>query len=248
MPIDRTSPAAQVANEMRQRITTGQWAPGQRLPSDSALAEELGVSRPTVAKARHVLLGLDLIESQAGAASYVVDAPTHRATPDERAQRARATGQIYPSDIRARITSAAIDAATADVAKALGISPGDPVVARVRVIVTDGDTPISTSTGCFPAAVADAAPRLLSTERIREGTARYVESQTGRAVRSMATTVMAVQDTDAARAAADRLELDDGKALLEITTISYDGDAQPVSYDIEHHPANHPVQFGITDV
>jgi GntR family transcriptional regulator len=248
MAIERSSPAAQVANEMRRRIDTGRWPPRQPLPSDNALAEEFGVSRPTIAKARHVLVGLNLVESRAGAASYVVDPSGQRAAGDARVRRARATGRIYPDGIRARITSAATEAATADVAQALGLSPGDLVIARIRVIVTDDDTPISTSTGYFPAPIGEAAPRLLSTERIREGTALYVEQQTGRAVHCIGTTVTAVQGAEAARAAAERLSLSAEHAMLEIRTTSYDDDGAPLSHDVEYHPANHPIHFGLASV
>jgi DNA-binding LacI/PurR family transcriptional regulator len=44
-----------IAEFFRERIVSGELAPGQRLPSDAALAAEWGVSRPTAHRALHEL-------------------------------------------------------------------------------------------------------------------------------------------------------------------------------------------------
>jgi DNA-binding FadR family transcriptional regulator len=61
----------QVATTLEQAITQGQYQPGQRLASERDLAEELGVSRPTVRRAVIALEMRGLLESRQGSGIYV---------------------------------------------------------------------------------------------------------------------------------------------------------------------------------
>ena len=53
--MDPTPLYQQLANILRSRITGGEWAKGEPLPSGSYLQQEHGVSRVTVRKAVQVL-------------------------------------------------------------------------------------------------------------------------------------------------------------------------------------------------
>ncbi len=63
----------QVADQLRELITSGVLAPGERLPSESELARELGVSRATVREALRALAAQNLLRTAkgAGGGSYV---------------------------------------------------------------------------------------------------------------------------------------------------------------------------------
>src|SRR5215469_16528471 len=61
----------QVAATLERAITQGQYQPGQRLASERDLAEELGVSRPTVRRAVIALEMRGLLESRQGSGIYV---------------------------------------------------------------------------------------------------------------------------------------------------------------------------------
>src|SRR5258708_10684927 len=53
-PLDRTSPIPlyfQIAENLKEAIEAGTIAPGERLDNELELAEQLGVSRPTVRQA-----------------------------------------------------------------------------------------------------------------------------------------------------------------------------------------------------
>ncbi len=65
----------QVANAVVAMIRNGEYKPGQRLPSERDLAEEFGVSRPTVREAMIALEIRDLVEARHGSGIYVVDKP-----------------------------------------------------------------------------------------------------------------------------------------------------------------------------
>ena len=60
-------------------LATGRWALGERLPAERALAEELGVSRPSVREAIRVLEAMGIVRTAVGsgpdAGATVVDRP-----------------------------------------------------------------------------------------------------------------------------------------------------------------------------
>lgn len=60
-----------VADDIRRQIETGKLAVGNRLPSETTLAEEHRVSVPTVRQAMSVLRAEGLIESRQGIGTYV---------------------------------------------------------------------------------------------------------------------------------------------------------------------------------
>ena len=56
---------------LRERIASGEFAPGARLPSEPALATEHGVSRVTIRRALDSLAGDGLIDRRVGAGTFV---------------------------------------------------------------------------------------------------------------------------------------------------------------------------------
>jgi GntR family transcriptional regulator len=81
-PIRRTQTvAAQLDGILRERIRNGQYAPGQRLPSEAELTTEFGVSRATVRTVLTRLTAEGLLLRKQGDGTYVNknirDATTH---------------------------------------------------------------------------------------------------------------------------------------------------------------------------
>ncbi|MCF4994031.1 FCD domain-containing protein [Pseudomonas syringae] len=70
-PLVKRSLVDQAMDQLRQRITDGVWAVGQRLPTEPELCAELGISRNTVREAMRVLAFSGLIEIRQGDGSYV---------------------------------------------------------------------------------------------------------------------------------------------------------------------------------
>lgn len=60
-----------IYQEIFSLIVSGEYAPGSRLPSEQALSQNFGVSRPVVREALARLRDDDLIVSQRGSGSYV---------------------------------------------------------------------------------------------------------------------------------------------------------------------------------
>lgn len=68
LPIRRESAAQQIAGQIRTAMLAGDLEAGQRLPSEHELADEYGVSRPTVREAMRILAADGLVRATRGAA------------------------------------------------------------------------------------------------------------------------------------------------------------------------------------
>ena len=64
-------PYRQVAAFLRERIESGELAPGRRLPSIADLVQDYGIARTTAAKALRVLIDEGLAEVSPGMGTYV---------------------------------------------------------------------------------------------------------------------------------------------------------------------------------
>ena len=62
----------QVTYELRKRIATGQWAVGDRIPTEPELAELLGTSRNTLREAVGALVHAGVLERRQGSGTYVL--------------------------------------------------------------------------------------------------------------------------------------------------------------------------------
>jgi DNA-binding GntR family transcriptional regulator len=241
MPIQRTSATEQIANELRAEIEDGVLKPGQTFPSDGELAARFDVSKPTVTKARAMLVALGLVTSRAGAASTVRHAGRAPISPGTHLRRARQTGRIYPEGHYARIVRAGLAEASPEVAAALDTEPGSPVIERRRITYSADDAPLATSTTYFPALLADKCPALLKTERITQGTALYVEQQTGRTTGSLETAVWSAAGGSGPDSPAGRLQLPPDSCVLVLSTTTYDTNDVAVAHELELHPPDTPL-------
>ncbi|MEV0616217.1 winged helix-turn-helix domain-containing protein [Nonomuraea sp. NPDC050404] len=75
------APYLQLADALRARIEAGEFPPGTRIPSQTQLEEETGLSRNTIKKALDVLKREGLLVTAPGRGLFVVehgDAPPTR--------------------------------------------------------------------------------------------------------------------------------------------------------------------------
>jgi DNA-binding GntR family transcriptional regulator len=154
---DRPIPAyLRIAGDLRAAITSGEYGPGDRLPSESQLMAEYGVSRIVVRDAFAILESGGLIRRQRGSGAFV-------------AEGRRIIRQAHSRDMRSPGESTspfARDAARAgrrgvwekdsepveadlDVAARLGIDPGSPVMRTKYRYLADVE-PIQLSTSYEP--------------------------------------------------------------------------------------------------
>jgi DNA-binding GntR family transcriptional regulator len=181
MEIDRPDPPyLQIARQIRERILGGELADGDPIPSARQITRDWNVAMATAAKVLSTLRSEGLTRVEPGKGTVVqVSGSVHHSAQDRSIAMHR-TGKIYPPGHYARIRRCELVAASSSAADALGIEPGAPAIRRQRTTYTPDDSPVSTSVSWFDGALASNAPLLLSTERIKQGTARYVEEVTGR--------------------------------------------------------------------
>jgi DNA-binding GntR family transcriptional regulator len=70
-PDDSRPPYLQIADDLRQRIQSGEWGPGAQLPSTSHLVDAYGVARNTVRSALRILSEDGLVVARQGSGVFV---------------------------------------------------------------------------------------------------------------------------------------------------------------------------------
>lgn len=67
----------QIEIYIREKITTGEWTAGYRLPSQRVLAQSMGVNRSTLVAALDNLIAAGMIEGRRGGGTYVSGSGWH---------------------------------------------------------------------------------------------------------------------------------------------------------------------------
>jgi DNA-binding GntR family transcriptional regulator len=178
--LDRPAPPyRQIADAIRERIRSGELAPGSKVPSVREVVQEYDVAMATAHRAVRLLQAEGYVRAEHGIGNVVMSETERGWSASEWVQRSHRTGRIYPDGQRARIVSAELAPATDQAAAALGLDRDAVAVRRVRVTYHD-DVPLSWSTSWFHADHGELAPKLLQTDRILEGTFAYLASTLGR--------------------------------------------------------------------
>ncbi|MBR8744699.1 GntR family transcriptional regulator [Nocardiopsis sp. MG754419] len=175
--VQRTDPPyMQVVKHIKADIESGAIQDGQKIDSVRAIAAKWKISLATATKVVGVLKAEGLVRSEPGKGS-IVTRDQAAASAKDRVVRSLG-GQIYAANERAEIRAAELVPAPEEVADALGIPAGTNVIRRQRVTLRD-DVPSSASTSWYSGELAESAPLLLESERLRQGTPKYVEERTG---------------------------------------------------------------------
>jgi len=148
-----------IAADLRSRITAGDLAPGARLPSESTLMGDYGVSRTVAKWAVAVLKSDGLVEGRAGSGVFVRTVRrAARASPDRNSRGVAGSSSPFERD-HARAGQRASwrhvssrDRADLDTARRLNLRPGDPVMVTRYVFLAD-DEPIQLSRSWEPLAL-----------------------------------------------------------------------------------------------
>lgn len=84
--VERDAPASpfqQLAGILRARVKRGDWNPNRAIPSENALADEYGLSRPTVRRAIAALAEEGLVYAVSGRGTYVAEQPANEPAPGD---------------------------------------------------------------------------------------------------------------------------------------------------------------------
>jgi GntR family transcriptional regulator len=243
----------QVAEDLRQKIESGELPPGSQLPTELELREQCDTSRTTIRDAIRWLTTRGLVETRAGRGTFVVDPPKPFIVPLNESEIGGDEGAAFeeavvrqdgqPRFSRPRVE---VQEADRDIARELQVEKGAMVVSRHQERLI-GDRPSSLQTSFYPMDfVMHGATDLLVATDIRDGATTYVERKLG---------IKQTGYRDRLRVRAPNpgevrfFEVpDDGSVLVLVThRTAYAHGGKPIRYTVTAYPADRNqfvIEFG----
>lgn len=226
----------QVADELRNAIKRGEYAPGSALPSQPELARQYGLNQTSINRAIALLRAEGLIRVEHGRGAFVQEVPTVKRV--RRIPRPDASGSSFADEMRkagleprAPLMELRTVPAPPVAAERLGLAENDPVVMRVRHMFA-GDRPVQLATSYLPLEIAgseqialpDTGPTGLYRRLGERGyrVARFVEE---------------IEARHPSAGEAEFLQLTEAQQVLEVTRIAYTADDRAVETVINVFPS-----------
>ena len=219
-------------DELTDRIDKGLLTAGSRLPSEPALATELGVSRATLREALRTLEAEGLVRRMWGSGTYV-------------AQGSRVVNSLDVNfGVTEAIRAAGMEAGTeqgrywfepASAAEAgqLNLEPGQDVLVVERVRTADGK-PVVLSRDILPARFVADRPGLAD-QMLKRSMYEVLEKDLGIAIHHGVASFRPIRaDVTVAR----QLDITRGELLLAIWQVDYDEDGVAIVSSHEYHLAD----------
>jgi GntR family transcriptional regulator len=223
---------AQIAERLRDAIAAGQFAAGDLLPGEADLSRRFEISRTTARSALDRLENEGRIVRRAGKGSIVltprVERPVNLLTSFAEDMRARGLRASYAT------LSVRMLAAPREVAAALRIEPGTPVLTIDRLFLAD-DRPIAVAkTRLAPALFQRTRPP--SAAELDAGSLyAWIESHTGVRIASGSE---AIEAAAASPRIARRLGLAPSAPVLVSRRVSRSAEGQPIEYVVMNYRAD----------
>jgi GntR family transcriptional regulator len=205
-----------------------QLRPGDRLPAEPQLADELEVSRPTLREALHSAEDAGLVLRRPGVGTV----KTHRPhLTNDLSVNSGVTALIRDHGLNPATRELSLQLREADREETarLGLRSGEQVWVIDRVRTADGLAVVD-SRDVVPAAVLGRDE--LSTEGLTQGSVYGYLSDKGHEVQHG---VASIHPVTAGTRLARRLGVKRGALLLRLVQVDYDAGGDPVLLSIEHH-------------
>lgn len=219
--VDPSSPVPlyfQIAQHLEQAIESGQIAPGDRLDNEIQLAQQLGLSRPTMRQALQYLVDKGLLVRKRGVGTQVAHAKFRRPIELTSLYEDLAGSGQEPTTT---VLGNTVEPAGSAVAHALGLAEGSEVIVLERLRFAQGE-PIARMINYLPAALLE-----LSTETLeRQGLYQVLRA---RGLRPSAA-VQTIGARSATAAEAKLLHETKGAPLLTMERTAYDKHDQAIEY------------------
>lgn len=210
-----------IAAALRDDLAQGAYVPGDRLPTESALAARFGVNRHTVRRALADLAAAGEVQPRRGAGVFVTARPTdYRLGRRVRFHQNVAASGRTPSR---RITRIETRPAGRQEAEALGLAEGAAVHLVEGVSLADG-TPLAAFRSVFPARRFPGFPAAMS----GQSSVTAALAACGLTDYTRRDTRLTAEPADAVLALA--LELKPGAPVLRSVAVNVDAAGVPVEY------------------
>lgn len=226
---DRQSKHQQIAAELFDSVSSGEYAPGAKLPSESDLMSSYGVGRSTARQALGLLVSWGIAEAKTGSGVYVRD---FRPVVREGIRRLSAPGErrsVWADETAGRnlgIDQIEVSEASPPehVRELLGLPAGENAVLRSRRYLVDG-RPVMLSLSWLPARLAHGTA-MMETDTGPGGIYARL-SEIGRAPAKFREELRArmLPEPDAR---IGRLDLAPGTPVVEIIRTAHDADGAAV--------------------
>ncbi|MFJ8546056.1 GntR family transcriptional regulator [Streptomyces sp. NPDC093586] len=219
--IDRSSPVPlyfQFAQQLQSLIEAGELPPGTRLSNEIAMADEFGLSRPTMRQAMQHLVNKGLLARKRGVGTQVVTNRIRRQVEFTSLYEDLERDGRHPST---QVLSVETVPAEGEVAAALRLEEGQPVLSVERLRLAD-DQPIALLHNYLPEGLIE-----LTLEALAEGGLYQMLRRSGVALSTAEQTIGA---RGATAAEARLLDETRGATLLTMTRTAFDGSGRPVEY------------------
>ncbi|SMR82123.1 GntR family transcriptional regulator, phosphonate transport system regulatory protein [Aliiroseovarius halocynthiae] len=210
-----------IASALRGDLAEGRYKPGDKLPTESALAERFGVNRHTVRHGISALVDEGLIRTRRGSGAFVAATPTDYPI----GKRVRFHENLIAAGRRPdkRVLDIEERAATEGEAAALHIAPGDMICTYHGLSLSDGQ-PIAVFESLFP---LTRLPGISAAFQDNSSVTKALQSQ-GIADYTRATTRLTAVRASATQAL--HLNVNEGDPLLKSSGVNVDDAGQPVEY------------------
>jgi len=217
--VDRYSPVPmyyQVAQQLEHAIETGELPPGTRLDGELALADQLGVSRPTLRRAIEYLVDRGYLVRRRAVGTQVVHPKVRRPVELTSLYDDLTASRKNP---RTKVLSLEAVPASDRVAHALGLEDGVDVLALERLRYADGQ-PLAIMRNWLPKGVVE-----LDAGRLERAGLYQLMRGAGITLHLASQTIGA---RGASAAEAKLLQAHKGEPLLTMERTTYNENGQPV--------------------
>ncbi|WP_233559088.1 GntR family transcriptional regulator [Micromonospora radicis] len=209
---------AQLGDILRERIASGEWAPGSKIPSENELNTMYGLSRMTVRQVLNRLVDEDLLYRVQGKGTFVAHRKISTRSPAYLGIREQLEQQGYAT--RTVVLGIDVVEPPQSVAERLDLPVTDRVV-RIRRLRFVDDQPISLHESYIP---EQRARDLVTAELSERQLCVVLEEDFGLAMSFIAETLVSVP---APRAEAAQLDVSPGAPLLLLEQTISSADRRP---------------------
>jgi GntR family transcriptional regulator, phosphonate transport system regulatory protein len=218
----------QIEKTLLSEIMNGSLAPGDRLPSESALAERFAVNRHTVRRALAELSAQDILQIENGRGAFV----TRKALRYNVSKRIRSVESMLRDghDMVVKVLSATRSAASIEIAAALEVQPGS-VIWVIDSLSTINRKPMIHARHCFPAErFPDFYDRYKAAGSIGATLATYGVDSTRKSM------VFSAQLAD--QRELELLKEQSPTPILSVESLYVDQHGRPVDHGVAHYAGN----------